>query len=562
MKNYYQILEIFPDATDSQIKKQYKSLLRIWQPEKFSEPDQKLRAEEKTRDLIEAYETLTDPIRREAYDQTYKTFIGEESIPETEEPSKQEVIRELINAAKTGNGQESPVPARMQRSFILLAALGVVLLSLLVFIFISRQNPADVTPPVQSTPSLAAFIASTSTPDIPAQQTQAALQKTAPDTSITPTIAFAASDPAVCQPALIVPVVSAESEALYPSVAPEEWSLGPESASITIYEYSDFQCPYCAKAAPAIKALQEAYPDDVRVIFRHFPLSSIHPNAALASQAAEAAGLQKKFWQMHDLLFERQAEWSSLSTEDFKTWLKDKAKSLNLNSNQFMVDLVSDAIVQKVNLAQASALASNINATPTLLFNKIRYQGRTDLETLSGIVEYFKLPEKSDAACPEMVIDPEKTYIATITTEKGEIVIELYPEQAPWAVNSFVHLVRSNWFAGSSFFRVIPGFVAQAGDPSNSGLGGPGYTFTNEVTPELRFDKAGVVGMANTGNNDNGSQFFITYTAVPDLDGQYTIFGQVIEGLDVLSMLRPRNPSSDQILIAADAILSITIEEY
>jgi cyclophilin family peptidyl-prolyl cis-trans isomerase len=125
-----------------------------------------------------------------------------------------------------------------------------------------------------------------------------------------------------------------------------------------------------------------------------------------------------------------------------------------------------------------------------------------------------------------------------------------------------VHLVRSNWFAGSSFFRVIPGFVAQAGDPSNSGLGGPGYTFTNEVTPELRFDKAGVVGMANTGNNDNGSQFFITYTAVPDLDGQYTIFGQVIEGLDVLSMLRPRNPSSDQILIAADAILSITIEEY
>jgi len=562
MKNYYHILEITPDASDSQIKKQYKSLLRIWQPEKFSEPDQKLQAEEKTRDLIEAYETLTDPIRREAYDQTYKTFIGEESIPVSKEPSKQEVIRELINAAKTGNGQESPVPGRISRSIILLAALGVVLLSMLVFIFISRQNPADVPPPVQSTSSLAAFNIATSTPDSSAQQTQAALQDATPGTSITPTVAFTAGDPATCQPAPIVPVVSAESEALYPSVSSEDWTLGPASAPITIYEYSDFQCPYCAKSAPALKALHEAYPEDVRVVFRHFPLSSIHPNAALASQAAEAAGLQKKFWQMHDLLFERQAEWSGLSMEDFKTWLREKAKSLNLNSNQFMVDLVSEATVQKVSLAQASALASNINGTPTLLFNKIRYQGRTDLESLTGIVEYFKLPEKSFTACPEMTIDPDKTYIATITTEKGDIVIELYPKQAPWAVNSFVQLVRSNWFDGSSFFRVIPGFVAQTGDPTNSGLGGPGYTFTNEVTPELRFDKAGVVGMANTGNNDNGSQFFITYTAVPDLDGQYTIFGQVIEGLDVLSMLRPRNPSADQILITPDAILSITIEEY
>lgn len=562
MKNYYQILEITPDATDTQIKKQYKTLLRFWQPEKFSEPDQKMQAEGKTRDLIEAYETLTDPIRREAYDQTYKTYIGEENIPEPIEPSKQAVIRELINAARTGNGQESPVPGRISRSIILLAALGVVLLSLLVFIFISRQNPPDFTPPVQSTPSLAVFNAATSTPEASAQQTQAAGQNAAPDTSTTPTVAFVASDPATCQPAAIVPVVSAESEALYPSVSSDEWTLGPESAPITIYEYSDFQCPYCAKAAPELKSLQQAYPRDVRVVFRHFPLSSIHPNAALASQAAEAAGLQKKFWQMHDLLFERQAEWSSLSTEDFQTWLKEKAKSLNLNSNQFMVDLVSEAIVQKVSLAQASALASNINGTPTLLFNKIRYQGRTDLESLTGIIEYFKLPEKSYTACPEMTIDPEKTYIATITTEKGDIVIELYPKQAPWAVNSYVQLVRSNWFDGSSFFRVIPGFVAQAGDPSNSGLGGPGYTFTNEVTPELRFDKAGVVGMANTGNNDNGSQFFITYTAVPDLDGQYTIFGQVIEGLDVLAMLRPRNPSTDQILIAPDTILSISIEEY
>ena len=140
-------------------------------------------------------------------------------------------------------------------------------------------------------------------------------------------------------------------------------------------------------------------------------------------------------------------------------------------------------------------------------------------------------------------------------------MLELYPKQAPWAVNSFVFLARNHWFDGTSFFRVIPGFVAQTGDPSNSSLGRPGYEYTNEVTPELRFDKPGVVGMANTGNNDNGSQFFITYQALPDLDGKYTIFGQVVSGMEVLSSLRPRNPATDQILVPPDAIFSITVEE-
>jgi cyclophilin family peptidyl-prolyl cis-trans isomerase len=299
----------------------------------------------------------------------------------------------------------------------------------------------------------------------------------------------------------------------------------------------------------------------VRLVFRHFPLTSIHPNAALASQAAEAAGVQKKFWQMHDLLFEKQGEWSSLSTEEFKTWLKEKARSLNLNSNQFMVDLESEAIVQKVAKSETDAVASGLNSTPSLLFNKFRYADRNDLESLSSIVEYFLLPGKSYTECPELTIDPEKTYTVTIKTEKGDIVLELYPKQAPWAVNSFVFLARNKWFDGTSFFRVIPNFVAQSGDPSNSSLGGPGYEYTNEVTPELRFDKPGVVGLANTGNNDNGSQFFITYQALPDLDGKYTIFGQVISGMEVLSSLRPRNPATDQILVPPDAILSITVEE-
>jgi cyclophilin family peptidyl-prolyl cis-trans isomerase/protein-disulfide isomerase len=554
MKNYYEILGLEPGATGDQIKKQYKLMLRAWKAGNFSGVEDSLMAEEKTRLINEAYDTLSDPIRREAYDQTYKTFIG--SSEAISEPSSQDVLADSVAPE-----QEVQSNGKSRQPMFIFSILGTILLALIAFIIVRQLNGS--TPPAASEQPPAATIAIASpTVDASMLQTLQAAEPTAAATpTMMPTVAFTASDPATCKPAPIVPVVSAESEALYPSVSDADWTLGPKTASVVVYEYSDFQCPYCAKAAPSLEALNKAYPNDVLIVFRYFPLSSIHPNARLAAQAAESAGIQGKFWQMHDLLFAKQVEWSGLSTDDFKAWLKDAAKSINLNSNQFMTDLDSAAVVQKIAKAESDAVASQLNSTPTFLFNKIRYGGRTDLESLSSIVDYFLLPKKSYTACPAMTIDPEKTYTVTIKTEKGSVVLELYPKQAPWAVNSFVFLARNNWFDGSAFFRVIPGFVAQAGDPSNSSLGGPGYEFTNEVTPELRFDKPGVLGMASTGNNDNGSQFFITYAPVPDLDGKYTIFGQVIEGMDVLSSLRPRNPAADQILVTPDAILSITVEE-
>jgi protein-disulfide isomerase len=304
-------------------------------------------------------------------------------------------------------------------NLILLTGLGVVLLGLIATILMFRlqaANPSDL-PPTEVevfSPTATAF-ASLATP--------AATEGSAELTATTiPAVAFTASDPATCKPASIVPVASAETEALYPSVSAGDWTLGPKNAPVIIYEYSDFQCPYCAKAAPALRDLQAAYPRDVQIVFRHFPLSSIHPNAIMAARAAEAAGIQNKFWQMHDLLFDKQSEWSSLTTEDFKIWLKDASKSLNLNSNQFINDLDSNAVVQKIDKAESDALAAGLNSTPTILFNKIRYQGRNDLESLTGIVEYFLLPQKSFQDCPAMTINPEKTYTVTIKTEKGDIL--------------------------------------------------------------------------------------------------------------------------------------------
>ncbi|MBU1661539.1 MAG: peptidylprolyl isomerase [Chloroflexi bacterium] len=160
-----------------------------------------------------------------------------------------------------------------------------------------------------------------------------------------------------------------------------------------------------------------------------------------------------------------------------------------------------------------------------------------------------------------MTIDPLKQYIATIQTEKGDIVLELFPDVAPLAVNSFVFLVENGWFDDVTFHRVLPGFMAQAGDPTGTGIGGPGYAFKTETSPDLIFDREGLVAMANAGPDTNGSQFFITYGPEEQLNGSYTIFGEVIEGMDVAEALSPRDPSQGAGLPPGDVIISITIEE-
>lgn len=148
-------------------------------------------------------------------------------------------------------------------------------------------------------------------------------------------------------------------------------------------------------------------------------------------------------------------------------------------------------------------------------------------------------------AYPEMVIDVNGRYEAVIVTEKGDIRIKLLSEIAPLAVNNFVFLAEQGFYDGLTFHRVLDGFMAQGGDPTGSGTGGPGYEFANETSPDLVFDRAGLLAMANAGPDTNGSQFFITMAAAPWLDGGYTIFGEVIEGQDVVNALTRRNPEEN-----------------
>lgn len=161
---------------------------------------------------------------------------------------------------------------------------------------------------------------------------------------------------------------------------------------------------------------------------------------------------------------------------------------------------------------------------------------------------------------PEMALDATKQYSATVKMAKGgEFVIQLFPDKAPITVNSFVFLAQQGYFNGVTFHRVLDGFMAQGGDPTGTGMGGPGYQLQNEDS-DLTFDKPGVVAMANAGRDTNGSQFFITFAPYPSLNGGYTIFGQVISGMDVVNGLTRRDPQTNP-TYPGDAIESVTIND-
>ena len=186
----------------------------------------------------------------------------------------------------------------------------------------------------------------------------------------------------------------------------------------------------------------------------------------------------------------------------------------------------------------------------------------TALPTVENTPTFSGTPQlvgtKQYAYAPPMLIDTTKQYFATVKMAKGgEFVIQLYPDKAPITVNSFVFLANQGFFDGTTFHRVLQGFMAQGGDPTGTGMGGPGYEFPNEIN-DLKFDKAGVVAMANSGPNTNGSQFFITFGPYGLSESNYTIFGQVISGMEVVNGITLRDPDTNP-TFTGDAMESVTI---
>ncbi|HET7479146.1 MAG TPA: peptidylprolyl isomerase [Rubrobacteraceae bacterium] len=160
---------------------------------------------------------------------------------------------------------------------------------------------------------------------------------------------------------------------------------------------------------------------------------------------------------------------------------------------------------------------------------------------------------------PEMALKPGAEYYANFITERGAVKVRLFAEEAPETVNNFVFLAQDGYFDGTTFHRVIKDFMVQGGDPTGTGTGGPGYRIRDEFHPELRHDRPGILSMANAGPNTGGSQFFITHVATPWLDDRHAVFGEVVEGMDVVEAIRERDPQRDR--EPGDRIERVEIEE-
>lgn len=168
-------------------------------------------------------------------------------------------------------------------------------------------------------------------------------------------------------------------------VSPEDWVKGEDLAQVTLIEYSDFQCPACAAYYPLINQIKDDFGDNLKLVYRHFPLTSIHKNALVSAQAAEAAGLQGKFWEMHNALFEHQADWSEL--DDPTSKFIEYATNLELDIEKFANDLASDEVNQKVKDDLDSALDLKINATPTFFMNGKRITNPKNYDAFKSLIE-------------------------------------------------------------------------------------------------------------------------------------------------------------------------------
>lgn len=377
----------------------------------------------------------------------------------------------------------------------------------------------------------------------------------------TPPVTIILPTPASCTSLVTEPTPGPEEPSIFPPVGPDDHVRGAADPSFTVIEYSDYPDLRSALFAEVMDRLLEENPDEVRIVSRIFPRVSISDKAAIAAQAVEAAAEQDQFWEMREVLYEQLPAWTPLSVTDFEQWVSAQASSLGMDVEQFRSDLKSEGIVAEVQQAWDDGQKMGLPGTPLVLINGQIYGGPRDYKSLNDILQLIVLGHRQFTTCPPVTVQTNKQYIATLHTEKGDVTIQLFANKAPFTVNSFLFLARNGWYDDITFHRVIPDLFAQTGDPSGTGKGNPGYYVVTEIDPSLTFDKPGMVAMVNSGPDTSGSQFFITYAPAAQFDGQYTIFGEVLSGMDVLEQLTPRDAQPGEATPPGDQLLGITIEE-
>jgi cyclophilin family peptidyl-prolyl cis-trans isomerase/protein-disulfide isomerase len=359
-----------------------------------------------------------------------------------------------------------------------------------------------------------------------------------------------------------------QSQELPDLARPDDHIIGElENYAVTIIVYNDFSCDGCLTIAQTLAKTLELYPDDVRLIFRYFPILGGNDNGVIAAKAAEAAGKQGKFWLMHDLLYTTRDQWRELDPQGLGEFIYEKVKELELSDEQFDLDLNSQEVTELIAQHYDEALNFASTGPVVLVEGTLTPPYITTVEDFLIWMETMMIPygrhvkENQFTECPPMTINEKDSYTATLHTEKGDVVLALYPDVAPVTVNNFIFLAENDYYDNTPFYAVIEGFVAQAGDPSGTGWGTPGFFYDLEVSPELNFERPYMLAMGNSGPGASNSQFFITFSPMTHLNGQHTIFGEVLDGVDVLKALSFRDPEKNALAPMGDLLLDVTIEQ-
>lgn len=345
-----------------------------------------------------------------------------------------------------------------------------------------------------------------------------------------------------------------------PTVSPEDKRLGAAGAPVQILVYSDFQSGTAAQGLSVLFEVFDRHPDEVELVFRHFPVVAEFDKDSLAGQAAEAAGRQGLFWEMARLLVGKHTDWSVLPPEGFREWLVEQAPGLGLELQAFRDDIDGGRFAAYMAEAFHQATAAGVPGLPTILLNGVPLRLSPTPLNLESAVRLELLAARQFAEEPALDIDPHAGYTAILDTSAGEIVVQLLPASAPRAVNSFVFLAERGWFDRTTFYRVEPGLFVEAGDPSGTGFGDPGYHLPDELDFSVGFDQPGMVALSSAGPGTGGSRLIISLRAIPEWNGTRTIFGRVIEGLDLLQSLPALDPAFDLLEPGAAVIRRVRVQ--
>jgi cyclophilin family peptidyl-prolyl cis-trans isomerase len=350
----------------------------------------------------------------------------------------------------------------------------------------------------------------------------------------------------------------------YPlNIVANDHVLGNASASTTILEYGDYQCPSCASFHSGFKTTFNTLSNTVRLVYRHYPLPQ-HDKAVITAKAAEAAALQGKFWEMHNLLFEKQADWADKPVSEITATLKTYAGELQLDIAKFETDLASPEVAARVQQDADSGTAAQLQGTPTIFLDG--RQAPAEAFTASDTAEQLKGYAEQRAAQvagastktfdfkqPEQVTNADSKYVLTITTSKGDIVAELDPALAPVNVNSTVFLAQQGYFDGAPIvLNDAQVGAVLTGNPT--AVGNPGYECDFEKPAAGAMAQPGVVALY--GGDKTSPQFVFTYSSTQDLDGRFSVIGQITSGLDIVRSLVVGEGTNQ-----GDTITSVKVEE-